>query len=76
MPKRNEKGATPLKHIGPMIQTGVSLAFPVVISVIVGKYLDERLDTGNTSLIVSIMIGVLVSFGNLYRQARKMTGKK
>ncbi len=69
------KDITPLKYIGLIIQLGMSMALPVIIGVITGKYLDERLGTGNVFLVVSIIIGVVISFKNLYRYAKKITGK-
>jgi F0F1-type ATP synthase assembly protein I len=70
------KDITPLKYVGLILRLGLSMALPVVFGVLAGRYLDRRLDTGGVLLVVSITIGILTSFRNLYHQASKITGKK
>lgn len=70
------KDAAPLKFIGLIIRLGMSMALPVIAGVMAGRLLDRRMGTGNVFLVVFVIAGIIISFGNLYRQANKMTGKK
>jgi ATP synthase protein I len=70
------KDITPLKYVGLILRLGLSMALPVVLGVLAGRYLDRRLGTGGVLLVISIAIGILTSFRNLYHQANKITGKK
>ncbi len=64
------------KTLALITQLGLSMALPIIIGVVAGKYLDERLGTGYVLLIVFSIIGVLASFRNLYHLAYKSTRKK
>jgi len=70
------KDITPLKYAGLILRLGLSMSLPVVFGVLAGRYLDSRLGTGGVLLVISIIIGILTSFRNLYHQANKITGKK
>lgn len=72
----DKKDVTPLKYIGFITQLGVSMAVPIVLGVLAGRYLDERIGTNNVFLVISIIIGTLTSFRNLYHQANRITRRK
>jgi len=71
-----KKDVTPLKYIGFITQLGVSMTVPIVLGVLVGRYLDARVGTSNIFLAIFIIIGTLTSFRNLYHQADRITKRK
>jgi len=57
-------------------QIGLMMALPIVISVLLGNYLDERLGTGSLFLLIFIGIGVASSFLNLYKIMMRILNKR
>lgn len=45
---------------------GISMVVPIFICIFIGKFLDEKLNTAPTMIIIFIILGVLSSFRNLY----------
>lgn len=72
----DKKNVAPLKYIGLITQLGVSMTVPIVLGVLAGRYLDDRLGTNNVFLVILIIVGTLASFNNLYRQAKRITKGK
>lgn len=57
-------------------QIGLMMALPIVISVLLGNYIDEKLGTGSIFLLIFIGIGVASSFLNLYKIMNKLINKR
>lgn len=56
-------------------QVGLMMALPIVICVIIGNYIDEKLGTGSIFLLVFIALGVASSFLNLYKIMMRLINK-
>lgn len=52
-------------------QIGINIAVTIFISLMIGKFLDEKLGTSPWLLITFIVLGVIASFRNLYVLAMK-----
>ncbi|MCG8538624.1 MAG: AtpZ/AtpI family protein [Clostridia bacterium] len=57
-------------------QIGIMMAIPILISVLLGNYIDKRLGTGSLFLLIFIGIGVASSFLNLYKFVMKLLNKR
>lgn len=57
-------------------QVGLMMALPIVICVIIGNYIDEKLGTGSIFLLVFIALGVASSFLNLYKIMMRLINKR
>lgn len=57
-------------------QIGLMMALPIVICVILGNYIDEKLGTGSIFLFIFIGLGVASSFLNLYKIMMKILNKR
>jgi ATP synthase protein I len=61
-----------LNDFGLFIQIGLSLALPIIIGVIAGRYLDEKLATGNLLLFTLLIVGIAAGFFITYRTLKNM----
>lgn len=57
-------------------QIGLMMALPIVICVLLGNYIDEKLGTGSIFLFIFIGLGVASSFLNLYKIMMKILNKR
>lgn len=57
-------------------QVGLMMALPIVISVLLGNYIDEKLGTGSIFLLIFIALGVASSFLNLYKIMMRLINKR
>ncbi|MCT4566254.1 MAG: AtpZ/AtpI family protein [Maledivibacter sp.] len=57
-------------------QIGLMMALPIVICVIIGNYIDEKLGTGSIFLLIFIALGVASSFLNLYKITMRLINKR
>lgn len=65
-----------LRNLALITQIGLSMALPVIFGILAGRYLDRVAGTGNLLLMVFSILGVLVSFRNLYYIAYKSSKRK
>ncbi|WP_432662592.1 AtpZ/AtpI family protein [Wukongibacter baidiensis] len=57
-------------------QIGLMMAIPIVLSVFIGNYIDEKLGTGSIFLLIFIGLGVASSFLNLYKIMNRLLNKR
>lgn len=57
-------------------QIGLMMAIPIVMSVFIGNYIDEKLGTGSIFLLIFIGLGVASSFLNLYKIMNRLLNKR
>lgn len=57
-------------------QIGLMMAIPIVMSVLIGNYIDEKLGTGSIFLLIFIGLGVASSFLNLYKIMNRILNKR
>lgn len=57
-------------------QIGLMMALPIVICVLLGNYIDEKLGTGSIFLLIFIGLGVASSFLNLYKIMMRILNKR
>lgn len=72
--KKNEFGW--LKYVALINYIGFSIAAPIMGGVLLGRYLDERLDTRFIFMFILTVLGVLTGFRNLFYITTKKSGKK
>lgn len=73
-PDKN-RGQT-LKYLTFISQIGVSMAVPIVGGVFFGKILDDKLGTNVLFLAVFSILGVIVSFINLFKMTTRDINRK
>jgi F0F1-type ATP synthase assembly protein I len=64
------------QNLALVTQIGIMMIVPIFIGLFIGRFLDEKLGTGNIFLLVFILIGVGAAFMNLYKIAMKDNKKK
>lgn len=57
-------------------QIGIMMVVPIMLSLFIGRWLDDKLGTENVFLFVFIIIGVIASFINLYKIAMRGMKRK
>lgn len=65
-----------LENLALITQIGLIMIIPIILSLHIGKFLDDRLGTGNIFLFIFIIIGVCASFINLYKVAIRGYNKR
>jgi len=64
------------ENLGLITQIGMIMIIPIFAGLFGGKWLDERLNTGNIFLLIGIILGVIIAFLNLYRYTMKDIKKR
>ncbi|SHJ65534.1 AtpZ/AtpI family protein [Paramaledivibacter caminithermalis] len=64
------------ENLAFVTQIGLMMIIPIVISVLLGHYIDEKLGTGNLFLLIFIALGVASSFLNLYKVMMRLLNKR
>jgi ATP synthase protein I len=67
-----------LKYLALVSQIGIIMALPLFGSVFLGHWIDEKAGTNGIFLIIFILMGIYVSFRNMFVMILKKTdeGKK
>ncbi|MTI53372.1 AtpZ/AtpI family protein [Geosporobacter ferrireducens] len=65
-----------LKNLSLLSYIGLSMTAPIFTGVLLGKWMDEKLQTGNIFLILFICISVPSSFVSVYKIVMKDIKKK
>jgi len=64
-------------YLALITQVGLNMAIPIFLSIFAGNWLDNKLGTHGLILIVFILMGVYMSFRNLFTIVlKKIDGKK
>lgn len=64
------------QNLALLTQIGIMMIVPIFIGLFIGRFLDDKLGTGNIFLLIFILIGVGAAFMNLYKIAMKDNKKK
>jgi len=72
----NEKGNSILRGLAFFSQLGFTLSIPILIGVWAGRWLDDKLQTGNTFLIILLLTGTAAVISTAYVELMAMAGKK
>jgi undecaprenyl pyrophosphate phosphatase UppP len=59
------------KNLALITQIALIMIIPIFAGLLFGKWLDEKLQTGNIFLLVMIILGVIISFLNLFKYSMK-----
>ncbi len=66
-----------LENLALVTHIGIIMIIPIFAGVYIGDYLDDRFGTGGIFLLVFILLGIAVSFMNLFKIGlRKSRNKK
>ena len=65
-----------LGNIALISQIGISMITPIIVCVLLGNYLDKKLNTGILFLIIFTILGVGTSFLSLYKLTMEKSNKK
>jgi F0F1-type ATP synthase assembly protein I len=66
-----------LENLALITHIGIVMIIPIFAGVTIGDYLDDRFGTGGIFLLVFILLGIAVSFMNLFKIGlRKSRNKK
>lgn len=57
-------------------QIGIMMIVPIVMGLFIGKFLDQKLGSGNVFLFIFLVIGVGAAFVNLYKVGMRDHKKK
>ncbi|MBN2285469.1 MAG: AtpZ/AtpI family protein [Tissierellales bacterium] len=72
----NHKRTKILENLALVTQIGIVMIVPIMIGLFLGKFLDEKLGTGNIFLLIFIIAGVGSAFLNVYKIAMRDYKKK
>ena len=64
------------QNLALVTQIGIMMIVPIFIGLFTGRFLDDKLGTGNIFLLIFIVLGVGAAFMNLYKIAMKDNKKK
>jgi ATP synthase protein I len=64
------------KNLALVSYIGISMTLPILGGLFLGKFLDDKFNSGNLFLLGFIIIGVIISFLNLYKIAMGATRRK
>ena len=64
------------ENLALITQIGLIMIVPILLSIFIGKFIDDKLGTGNIFLFIFIIIGVSASFINLYKVAMRGYNKR
>ncbi len=70
---RKTKG---LENFVLVTQVGISMAAPILLSLYIGKRLDEHFNRSPLFLLIFIVIGIIASFTNLFKLIEKSSGNQ
>jgi undecaprenyl pyrophosphate phosphatase UppP len=59
------------KNLALITQIALIMIIPIFAGLFFGKWLDEKLQTGNIFLLIMIILGVIISFLNLFKYSVK-----
>lgn len=55
-----------LKTLGVVSSMGISVVLAIVMGVLFGRFLDDRLGTKNIFFFIFLFIGIIAAFRNIY----------
>lgn len=55
-----------IKALSMLTQVGISMFVPIFICILIGSYIDTKLNTGAVFLIIFTIVGVISAFRTLY----------
>jgi F0F1-type ATP synthase assembly protein I len=64
------------QNLALITQIGIMMIVPIFGGLLVGRFLDDKLGTGNKFLLICIILGTGAAFMNLYKIAMKDNKKK
>lgn len=64
-----KKDVKMLENLALLSQVAFMMITPILLSVLLGKFLEDRFDTGGILLLISILLGTGAAFMNLYKLA-------
>ncbi len=56
-----------MQGLAMITQIGISMIVPIILSIIIGRFLDNLIGTNNIFLFIFIIIGVGAAFLNLFK---------
>ncbi|OPJ55267.1 AtpZ/AtpI family protein [Alkalithermobacter paradoxus] len=75
MDKKN-KWLDALENLSLISQIGISMVSPIIVCVLIGNFLDKKMNTQPLFLFIFIVLGVASSFVNLYKIALRDKKKR
>lgn len=57
-------------------QLGLNIAVPMILGVVLGKYIDKKFNLNNIFLIIFLLLGVISGFVINYRQIMSITNQE
>jgi F0F1-type ATP synthase assembly protein I len=61
-----------LKGIGPYATLGLDMVLAIVVGLLGGRWLDQRLGTRGWLMVIGFLFGVAASFNILFKAARRL----
>lgn len=76
MGKRDDEEIDLMNAFALLMQFGLTVAIPIIIGVVVGKFIDVSVGTDHIFMFLFIGIGILVSCYAAYREIKRFISKK
>ncbi len=73
---KNKNKSKIFENIALVSHIGISMVVPILGGVLLGNFLDNKFGTSIVFLIVFLVLGVVVSFMNLFKIATRDTDKR
>ncbi len=71
----NKKSFKTYKNLALITQIGLEMVLPIIASVWLGQKIMQMMNWGSIVLLISILMGVTISFLNLFRRAASATSE-
>jgi ATP synthase protein I len=76
MGKRDDEEIDLMNAFALLMQFGLTVAIPIIVGVVLGKFIDKTVGTDHIFMFVFLAIGVLVSCYAVYREIKRFISKK
>ncbi len=70
------KKSSAFENLALISQIGISMVVPIIMSLYIGKWLDDRLGTAPIFLFVFIIIGISSAFMSVFKLTQRQFGQK
>lgn len=76
MGKRDDEEIDLMNAFALLMQFGLTVAIPIILGVVIGKFVDKTVGTEHFFMFLFLTIGILASCYAAYREIKRFISKK
>lgn len=65
--KKKKESGKKINNLDVAFSLGLNLSVPIVLGVILGRYIDKRVDGKGEYTLILVIIGLIISLYNIYK---------